>query len=164
MKMICCGVVYDTDDPQTYWCIQKYIFTRLSKKSVNGLRVAKEIVYVLVCSKNGCTKLELHRYGSSDESRLLEKECYSGRKAIRFLKDTSDTRKAVPQICPIKVVSHSKRIPFVYGKAIDAYTQRGRYMSEDGWDAREAFYSPVKIFKLENTNKYKNSITNHLCI
>ena len=148
--MSCCGVVYSTSDPQTYWCIQKYVITDLMKKFVNGIKVAKEVIYVLICKKNGCTKLELHRYSSSEEKGLLEKEFYSGRKAIKFLSQTSNIRKLIPQSCPLKLVPKARRIPFVYGKAIDAYTQRGRYMTEDGWDTREAIYSPVTVYRIED--------------
>ena len=152
MKMYCCGLVYSTNDPQTYWCIQKYVVTKLIKKIVNGVSVAKEVIYVLICKKNGCTKLELHRYASDEKKGLLEKEVYSGQKAIKFLNKTSDIRKAVPQSCPLKIIPHARRIPFVYGKAIDSYNQRGRYMSEDGWDSRGTFYSPVRSYFIEDFN------------
>lgn len=146
MKILCCGVLYSTDDPETYWCIQKYILKEPTAKYVFESRVAREVVFVLVCKKNGCTKVELHRYATSEETNLLERECYSGKKALYFLEKTSNLRVAVPQKCPIKVVPISKKVPYIYGKAISGEKQRARYLNEEGWAPREVIFSPVKTY------------------
>ena len=42
MKMVCCGVVYSTNDPETFWCIEIYGVNPVSKEIAYGKRVEKE--------------------------------------------------------------------------------------------------------------------------
>lgn len=148
MRMICCGVVYSTQDPSTYWCIQKYIIKDLIKPFVGIDRVSREVVYTLLCKKNACTKLEILRYGTSDEKHLLEREALSGKKAMSFLRKTAAIRVAQQQKCPVQVVPTSKRIPYVYGRAINSQTQRIRYLNEEGWAPGGVMHCPITTYKL----------------
>ena len=66
MKFCCCGLVYSTNDPETYWCIEKYKMRTPSIEKVGGFKVEKELVYALFCKKNGCLKLEIHRYSKEN--------------------------------------------------------------------------------------------------
>lgn len=148
MKMTCCGVVYSTDDPSTYWCMQKYINKIMTKAYVNDNRVSKEVVYSVLCKKNGCTKIMILRYGSLEENLLLERETLHGKKAMIYLHKTRNIRMAVPQKCPLQIVPISKRIPYVYGKAINSVTQGIRYLNEEGWAPRGLIHSPLKVYKI----------------
>lgn len=148
MKMICCGVVYDTSDPQTYWCIQKYIIKDSIKAFVGESPVAREVVYTLLCKKNGCMKLEVHRFATSEEKNLLEIERLSGIKAMNFLKRTSAVRIVQPQKFPLQLLPTSNRVPYVYGKAINSQTQRARYINEEGWAPRDVVHCPIRTYKL----------------
>ncbi len=145
MKMYCCGVIYSTQDPETYWCVRKDIMKQSSKTEINGIDVAREVIYTLICKKNGCTRVEIHRYATSEENHLIEKESFSGKKALKFLESTVDVRISQPLKCPYQKVPTSKRVPYVYGKAIDDETQRARYISEEGWASDKLIYSPVKV-------------------
>lgn len=145
MKLYCCGLVYSTKDPQTYWCIRKDIIKNALKPFVEGKRIVKEVVYTLVCKKNGCTKVEIHSYADFEETHLINTETLSGKKALNFLKSTSRIRTPQPVKCPYQTVPLSKKVPYVYGKTIDGQTQRARYLTEEDWASRELIHSPVKI-------------------
>jgi hypothetical protein len=134
--------MYSTEDPETYWCIKKDLMKTTAQKA------AREVVYTLVCKKNGCTKVEIRRYATSDEQHLLGKELISGKKALRFLQATSKVRTPQPQKFPYQTVPVSRRIPFVYGKTIDAEHQKARYITEEGWASDNIIYLPVKICKM----------------
>lgn len=138
MRFYCCGLVYSTEDPETYWCIETYNLKAPVYRAVNGVKVFKEVVYTLFCKKNGCSKLELHSYSNENGVlKLLQKQCFKGKKAQAFLERTQNMRIRKVQCCPLKAVNHSKNIPWVYGKAINSETQVVRYMDESG--NREVF-------------------------
>lgn len=131
MKINCCGVCYSTSDIKTYWCIEKDIIKQFLKPIINNTKVIKEVVYTLLCTKNGCTKVEILRYGNNKQ--LLQRETLSGQSALNFLSKTEKVRIRQNQVVPIKEIKQSKTIPFVYGKTITSTTQRPRYINEAGF-------------------------------
>lgn len=133
MKFYCCGLIYSTENPETYWCIQKYILKKPSVDIWKGKRVEKEIVYTLCCKKNGCLKIEIHKYtNESGILKLFDKQPLKGAAAVTFLERTKNMRVRQPQCCPLRKVQNSKKIPWVYGKAVNSDTQVVRYMDESG--------------------------------
>ena len=118
-----------------------------SKVVVGGKKVAKEIVYSLRCKKNGCSKIEIHRF--SQEGDLLEAEKLNGQKARCFLEKTSLFRYRLKPEYP-QFLKYSKNIPMVYGKTINGVVQKARYITEEGWANEEKIYAPVRAYKLEN--------------
>ena len=146
MKMVCCGVSYSTNDPETFWCIEKYGMNSFSKVVVGGVEVRKELVYSLRCKKNGCSKIEIHRF--SADGVLLEAEKLNGHKARRFLKITAANRYPIKQECP-PIQKYSTNIPLVYGKTVNGFTQKTRYITEEGWASEKKIYSPVRAYRLE---------------
>ena len=69
MKIYCCGLVYSTQDPETYWCIETYHLKKPVDNIIGGKRVFKQIIYALCCKKNGCCKIEIHSY-TKENGRL----------------------------------------------------------------------------------------------
>ncbi|MBS4760888.1 MAG: hypothetical protein KHX03_09355 [Clostridium sp.] len=133
MKFFCCGVIYSTDDPETYWCIEKYVLKKPTKDFVKSKRIFKEVVYSLFCKKNDCSKIEIHRFFKQKEEFVLaQREALKGEKARKYLERTKNMRIKQPQCCPLRPVAYSKKIPWVYGKSIDGHTQIPRYMDESG--------------------------------
>ncbi len=157
MKFCCCGVAYSTGDPETFWCIETYIMKKPEKIVFDGKKIFKEIVYTLFCKKNGCSKLEIHRFVEEDEELcLVEKERLKGQKARAYLERTKNMRIKIPQCCPLKSVTHSKNIPWVYGKAIDGERQVPRFFDESGnrdvfkkggWE-KDVIYANLKTYKI----------------
>lgn len=155
MKILCCGILYSTEDPDTYWCIEKYKLKHPTKSTVQNLKVESETVYTLCCKKNGCFKLEIHRYGKESESlKLLETVQLKGVNAKKYMQKTKEIRIKQPQKYPIKQIKSGKNIPFVYGKSIDGETQVVRYIDESGnrevytnkkWK-KDLIKSPVKTY------------------
>lgn len=152
MKMYCCGLVYSTQDPETYWCIETFYLKKPIDNIIGGKRVYKQIVYELCCKKNGCCKVELHSYGKeNDRFKLLFTQSMSGKGAISFLERTKDMRIRQPQCCPLKTYHYSKKIPWVYGKTVNSDTQVVRYFDESG---------NRQVFKAQMTEgqKFKSEI------
>ena len=135
MKFYCCGLVYSTQDPETYWCIETYHLKRPIDDIIGGKRIVKQVIYTLCCKKNGCLKLELHSYEKDKKTgalKLVMTQSMKGQGARTFLERTKEMRIRQPQCCPIRVVSGEKKIPWVYGKATGNDTQTVRYMDESG--------------------------------
>lgn len=135
MKFSCCGIVYSTNDVETFECIEKDVITSPTVREYNGKKITKEIVYTLSCKKNNCTKIKVYRMGLSKfgQSKALETIEMSGLSAITYLQETELIRKRQAQICPLKPIPSCKTIPFVYGKVISATEQRPRYINETGY-------------------------------
>lgn len=133
MKFYCCGLVYSTQDPDTYWCIETYKMKHPTLDIIGGKKIEKEIVYTLFCKKNGCSKLEIHRYYKDEGNlKILETRSLKGKEARNFLERTKHMRIRQPQCCPIKKIQGSTSVPWVYGKAISSETQVARYIDESG--------------------------------
>ena len=133
MKFYCCGLIYSTKDPDTYLCIETYKLKTPTKPIFQGLKVVKEILYVLNCKKNGCIKAELQRYiKMNTKLKKAEVRYFSGEAVTKLLSQTANNRTRLPQICPIKTFQSAKNIPWVYGKNLDGYTQVIRYLDESG--------------------------------
>ena len=159
MKFYCCGLVYSTQDPETYWCIETYHLKKPVDDIIGGKRIVKQIIYTLCCKKHGCLKLELHSYEKDKKTgalKLVMTQAIKGEGARVFLERTKDMRIRQPQCCPIKPVTGSTTIPWVYGKPIGRERQVVRYFDESGnrqvfkgkEKKSEVIYSPVKILKL----------------
>lgn len=135
MKFYCCGLVYSTQDPETYWCIETYHLKKPVDDIIGGKRIAKQIVYTLCCKKHGCLKLELHSYEKDKTTgalKLVMTQAIKGQGARVFLERTKDMRIRQPQCCPLRPVAGAKKIPWVYGKATGKDTQVARYVDESG--------------------------------
>ena len=133
MKIYCCGLVYSTQDPNTFWCIETYNLKKPIDNIIGGKRVYKQVLYTLCCKVHGCTKLELHSY--TKENGVLKRICtqsIKGAGAITFLERTKDLRVKLPQVYPYSKVQYGKKIPWVYGKTINSNTQVVRYIDESG--------------------------------
>ena len=131
--MICCGLLYNTKDPDTYWCINTYLMKKPTIQYYRKKKIEKEVVYSLCCKKNGCIKIEIHRYiKEKDTLKLLFKFSLTGKAALHFLENTKNDRKKLPQIQPLKNIHWGNKIPWVYGKAIDGNKQVPRYIDESG--------------------------------
>lgn len=156
MKFYCCGLVYSTQDPKTYWCIETYHLKKPVDDIIGGKRVYKQIVYTLCCQKHGCLKLEIHSYTKENGVlKLLFTQSIKGKGAFKFLERTKDMRVRQPQCCPVKTHQYSKKIPWVYGKTVNDTTQVARYFDESG--NRKVFKANVKkladeMFKSEIIN------------
>lgn len=159
MKFYCCGLVYSTQDPETYWCIETYHLKKPVDDIIGGKRIVKQIIYTLCCKKHGCLKLELHSYEKDKKTgalKLVMTQAIKGEGARVFLERTKDMRIRQPQCCPIKPVTGSTTIPWVYGKSAGKEKQVVRYFDESGnrqvfkgkEKKSEVIYSPVKILKL----------------
>ena len=157
MRFVCCGVVYSTNDPETYWCIEKYVLKTPQQVVVNGHKIVREVVYSLFCKKNDCSRIEIQRFSKMNgEFVLEERQPLKGEKARKYLKRTKNMRIKLPQRCPIKAVAYSPNIPWVYGKSIDGYRQVARYIDEsgnrdvfknNGWQ-KEIFQPETVVYKI----------------
>ena len=142
MKICCCGVVYSTEDYNTWRYFEKYKFIRPIKDFIKGESVREEIVMVLSCIKNNCTKLVISRYGQKDAEKILEKESMSGKAAICFLRDNIKNLIKIPLRAPYKKIYTAKRIPAVYCKMVDSQTQKRQYLDESGSPDNKLLRSP----------------------
>lgn len=160
MSFLCCGVKYSKNDPDTYWCIDTDILQKPTKKNVKNYKVLKETVEILTCKKNGCTKIQIFRYGHvKGKLQLLEKpEELKGKRAFEYLQETSNYRIRQKTKIPLVNIPQGSKSDFVYGKVINATTQRIRYLNEQGWASGELIESkirtstmPIKAAKNKNT-------------
>ncbi len=134
MSIVCCGVKYSKNDPETYWCIDTDVNRPIQKKYVGSDRVIKEIVDSYTCKKCGGLIVTITRYGTlRGRKKLLERERLSGIEATNYLTATANVRERQPLSCPIQSVPYSKYVDFRYGKIIDSTTQRPRYLNECDW-------------------------------
>lgn len=140
MKFYCCGLVYSTRDPETYWCIETYFLRRPVDDIIGGKRIARQVVYTLCCKKHGCLKLEIHSYEKDKKTgalKLVMTQAIKSEGARTFLERTKHMRIRQPQCCPLRTVTGSRKIPWVYGKAVGKETQAARYIDESG--SRQVF-------------------------
>lgn len=149
MFIVCCGVKYSKNDPETYWCIDTDINKPIQKKFVGSDRVVKEVVDSYTCKKCGCLIVTVTRYGTlRGRRKLLERERLSGSEAWEYLEATAKVRERQPLSCPIQSVPFSKHIDFKYGKVIDSKTQRARYLNESDWASDKKIVSVCKTYKI----------------
>lgn len=128
--------MYSTQDPETYWCIETYALKKPVDDIIGGKRIVKQIVYTLCCKKHGCLKLEIHSYEKDKETgalKLVMTQAIKGQGARTFLERTKDMRIRQPQCCPLRPVTGSRKIPWVYGKAAGKDKQVARYIDETGY-------------------------------
>lgn len=145
MSFLCCGVKYSKDDPETYWCIDTDILQKPTKKTIKNLKVIKETVDILTCKKNGCTKIQISRYGHvKGKIKRIDLEERKGKWAFEYLEETSSFRIRQKTRVPLVNIPQSSRNDFVYGKTINGTTQRVRYLNEQGWASAEIIKSKVK--------------------
>lgn len=121
---------------------------------VSGQKVKKEIVETLICKKCGCLKIKIKRFAKApikinkSNLKILQIVELTGDEALDFLSKTAKIRKRQPQICPVKKVYYSKRVPMSYAKTVSPTEQRMRYVNEQGW----AYKS--KVLKSEINTSY----------
>jgi hypothetical protein len=87
---------------------------------------------------NGCTKIKVVRFAYPNKLKkkeIIEVEEFAHDEAVEFIKNQLQNLKEIAINCPLKEIKFSKNIPFVYGKVISSYGQRGRYIDESGWVA-----------------------------
>ena len=130
-SVLCCGIIYDKKNINTYWCIETYKLIKPYISNVKMQKVIMENCEVFVCKKCGSTKVLVNRYGKN--KRLLEHKRLKGIEAIDYLTATSELRILQPRKIPCKNIPYSKTLPFVYGKVTGKNTQRPRYINESGW-------------------------------
>lgn len=158
MKFYCCGLVYSTQDPETYWCIETYHLKKPVDDIIGGKRIVKQIIYTLCCKKHGCLKLEIHSYEKDKTTgalKLVMTQAIKGEGAKVFLERTKDMRIRQPQCCPLRPVSGARTIPWVYGKSAGKDKQVVRYLDESGNRqvfkgqkmTSEVIRTPVNIYK-----------------
>ena len=158
MKFYCCGLVYSTQDPETYWCIETYHLKKTVDDIIGGKRIVKQIIYTLCCKKHGCLKLEIHSYEKDKTTgalKLVMTQAIKGEGAKVFLERTKDMRIRQPQCCPLRPVSGATTIPWVYGKSAGKDKQVVRYLDESGNRqvfkgqkmTSEVIRTPVNIYK-----------------
>jgi len=169
VKFYCCGLTYSTNDPATYWCIEKFIAKTLTKTYACGSKVVKEVIYILTCKKNGCIKVEILWYGRIRlKLKVLDKQSLTGDAAEKYFIDTAENRIPQKTICPIKQAYTAKNIPFVFARAISPTEQRRRYLNEqpcdkfkkgiavDKW-VPDIITSEVKSLSLKDLNIKENA-------
>lgn len=132
--VICCGVKYSKNDPETYWCIDTDINKPIQKKYVGSDRVVKEVVDSYTCKKCGCLIVTVTRYGVlRGHRKILEREKLTGYEATDYLEATAKVRERQPLACPMQSVPFSKHVDFKYGKVLNSTTQRPRFLNEQDW-------------------------------
>lgn len=132
VKVCCCGVLYSTTDYDTWMCFERYKFKKPLKPYVAGEKIQKEIVYVLSCFKNNCTKVIINRYGCNSGKKIIDTDEISGKAGINFLNNYRQNLIKMPLKPPYKRIYSSKKIPAVYGKVVDFETQKRQYLDESG--------------------------------
>ena len=148
MKIQCCGIWQSTNDVDDYIFFDKYTVKPFIKEMVGNFKVTQEIVYCHSCKVCGALTVNIVRKGKMlNKKTILETEELKGKQAIDFLTATADRRFFVEIPNPAKPpVHYSKFIPLVYGKKIDAFTQRKRYLNESDWSDKFVGYrDKVKI-------------------
>ena len=146
MAFLCCGVKYSKNDPDTYWCIDTDVLEKPTKKTIKNLKVLKEKVEILTCKKNGCTKIQIFRYGHfKGKLQLLERpEELKGKRAQEYLQATSNFRIRQKTKAPLVNIPQASKNDFVYGKVINGTTQRIRYLNEQGWASGELIEAKIR--------------------
>lgn len=147
MNFYCCGVRYSTNDPDTYFCIEKYSSKKPIKQVIGKQKIKQEDIYFIYCKKNDCIKTYIFRYSitRSGKKKLIEKEVISKRKAslefkAKYLNNLKYKQIPMPFY---KSLKQSKTIPFVYGKVTGSQTQQRRYIDESGYADYECINTPV---------------------
>ena len=152
MPIVCCGVKYSKNDPETYWAIDTDINKPIQKKYVGSDRVVKEVVDSYTCIKCGCLIVTVTRYGLlRGHKKILEKEILKGTAATDYLQATAKVRERQPLSCPIQSVPFSKYIDYQYGKVLSPTTQRARYLNEQDWASKDVIKSNIIYKDLTST-------------
>lgn len=152
MSFLCCGVKYSKNNIETYQFIETDLIRNFTKKKIRETKVVKQVVETLYCNKNGCVKVHNKFFGRSANGKfkILEVERFNDVEAIEFLNSTEKIRIRQPQKEPTVHVPYAKNIDLCYGKILDNYTQRARYINEQGWGHNsEKIHSDCKIEKVE---------------
>ena len=132
------------EEPQ--YNVTKYVNKPVFKKRTdNGERVTKEIVYCFVCPECEREVVQVNRWAinAARNECKRERELLVGLKAEQYLLETIDYRKIRP--IEYKDVIHGKGIPLRYGKCINDETVRLRYINECGFDG-ERIECKVKVY------------------
>lgn len=154
MNFFCCGVKYSTNDPQTYFNIEKYRTKKVLKKFVGNKKVQHEEIYFIHCKKNDCIKTYIRRYSTPASTRqsLIEEEIINKKKtSLQFKSEQLKNLDYVSITAPVyRLAPQSKTVPFVYGKVEGSTTQRRRYLNETGYADYNCLSMPINIYKTES--------------
>lgn len=152
MPFLCCGVKYSKNNIETYKSIETDLIRNFTKKKIKDDKVVKQVVETLLCQKCYCIKVHNKFFGRAANGKLkiLEVEhlldnIHTGKTdpktgkeiilnaASDFLMETEKIRIRQPQKEPSMHVPYAKNIDLCYGKILDSYTQRARYINEQGY-------------------------------
>lgn len=148
----CCGYEVKTCS-KSYEYIDCYKSVNFFKKKLSdGRAIKKELLLVAVCPNCGHWILKYlwysklnSRFQDWDESKIIRgkkaDEIFSGRTDDYILIELPDPFQ------PKEEVKQSNKIPWVYGKTIDAYSQIPRYLDESE-DAGLKITNPIKVTKI----------------
>ena len=155
MSFLCCGVKYSKNDIETFQCIETDLIRNFTKKKIGESKVVKQVVETLLCKKCYCIMKVLTVEKLQDNIHTGKIDPKTGNEIILnaatdFLMQTEKIRIRQPQKEPVKRIPFAKNIDLCYGKVIDNYTQRARYINEQGWGHNsEKIHSGCKIEKLQ---------------
>ena len=157
MSFLCCGVKYSKNDIETFQCIETDLIRNFTKKKIGESKVVKQVVETLLCKKCYCNgkmkvltveKLQDNIHTGKIDPKTGNEIILNA--ATDFLMQTEKIRIRQPQKEPVKRIPFAKNIDLCYGKVIDNYTQRARYINEQGWGHNsEKIHSGCKIEKLQ---------------
>lgn len=138
MAFLCCGLKYNKNDIETYWCIETYVVKPNTQKYVGDYRVFSETIEICICKKCGCQLLIHKRFGRQNgRKKLLQALEFRGEAADLYILQHQEKMKLQPQICPMPLIASATSLPSVYGFAISATKQRAKYDAalpqKDSW-------------------------------
>lgn len=137
MKITCrCNKYVEVENPQ----YNVSVFENkpvLKRKTDNGEKIVKELVYHYVCPQCDKDVVEIHRWAVNAAGNVAkrEKEQLTGISACEYMFNSYNTRKA--KNIKFKDNVYCKGIPLRYGKVINNETVRMRYINEAGYDGGE---------------------------
>ena len=173
MSFLCCGIKYSKSDIETFQSIETDLIRDFTKKKIGKSKVVKQVVETLLCKK--CYYIKVHNkfFGRAANGKLkilevekLQDNIHTGKTdpktgeeiilnaATDFLMQTEKIRIRQPQKEPVKRIPFAKNIDLCYGKILDSYTQRARYINEQDWGHNsEKIHSECKIEQMKQTEK-----------
>ncbi|MBQ9149851.1 hypothetical protein IJX73_02860 [bacterium] len=150
----CCGTIYSTSKNEL--CFDCFKSNNFFKKYTSDKReIKKEIALVCICNncKHYILKFLWYTKKTSNFFDYDEEKLFKGKKADEILKERIEFYLPYsipkPKKNDFKLGKQSKKLPWIYGKALDGETQVPRYDNESG-NAGRKIYSKVTIRKLNS--------------
>ena len=148
----CCGVELVLQNIEHHHFIDCYKSKKFFKKKLSdGREIKKEFLLVAYCSQCGHYILKYLWYAKRGTGfwNFDEQKDIRGKKAdeifARRMNDYETTKIPNPYANE-KIIKQSKKIPWIYYKAISDTEQVPRYMDETQ-NAGRSVYSPLKVYK-----------------